>query len=282
MNHSSGKWLVLLAVLGACSRSRPAPSEIHVTRAADVPIPSAGPWSFSHSAGTRSYRISRLASVEGIADSVARREVVTNFTHETLRLDTADSRLSFTAVVDTFAVTTQGVVGPAQTVELPIELSGTVGTAGVQLESAPRGHCNAARATAATDLYNLLAPFPPRLSRGMTWSDSITVSGCQAGIPTTTTTRRVFSVTGEVRHESQPRLLLTRTDTTSYRGEGAYNQHRMIVSGTGTGSALYYLDTMSGEISHLVTAQASDMRVTSSGRVHTFSQSVNQEFVRVR
>jgi hypothetical protein len=283
VNRPSGKWLVLLAVLaGGCSRSRPAPSEIHATRAGDVPIPSAGPWNFSHSAGTRSYRISRLASVQGIADSAARREVVTNFTHETLTFDTADSRLRFTAVVDTFAVTTQGVVGPAQTVALPIELNGTVSSAGTQIEPATSGPCNAARATAVTDLYNLIAPFPPRLTRGTTWRDSITVSGCQAGIPTTTTTRRVFSVTGEVRHAGQPRLLLTRTDTATYRGEGAYNQHRMIVAGTGTGTALYYLDTTTGEVSHLVTAQTSDMRVTSSGRVHTFNQSVNQEFVRVR
>lgn len=283
MNFPAGKWIVPLALIaGACSRSRPAPSEIHATRAADVPIASTGPWSFSHSTGTRAYRISRMASVQGIADSAARREVVTNFTHQILTLDTTDTGLSFTAVVDTFAVTTQGIVGPAQTVELPIELAGTISPAGIRIEIPARDRCNAARATAATDLYNLLAPFPTRLVKGTTWRDSITVSGCQAGIPTTTTTRRFFTVSGEVSHLGQPRLLLTRADTAVYRGDGAYNQHRMLVEGTGTGSALYYLDTRTGEVAHLVTAQNSGMRVTSSGRVHAFTQNVNQEFVRVR
>jgi len=283
VNRLSGILLVSLAVLaGACSRSRPSPSDIHATRAADVPIPSTGPWSFAHSPGTRAYRISRMASVEGTADSAARREVVTNFTHQTLTLDATDGGLSFTAVIDTFAVTTQGAVGPAQTVELPIELAGTVIPAGIRIATPTKYPCSAARATAATDLYNLLAPLPARLTRGMTWRDSITVSGCQAGIPTTTITKRIFTVSGEVSHSGQPRLLLTRTDTAVYRGDGAYNQHRMLVEGRGAGSALYYLDTATGAVAHLITAQTSGMNVTTSGRLHTFTQNVNQEFVRVR
>jgi hypothetical protein len=56
----------------------------------------------------------------------------------------------------------------------------------------------------------------------------------------------------------------------------------MELSGTGNGSALYYLDPASGEVAHLITAQSSQIRVTTSGRVHSFTQIANQEFVRVR
>lgn len=284
MNRSFGSWLgISLAILaGACARSRSAPPEIHAVRAADIPTLSAGPWAFSYSPGTRAYRITRMASIQGTADSASRREVVSSFTHQLLTLDTVGNQLSFTAVVDTFAVTTQGVVGPPQSVQLPIQLSGVLSPAGISLESSTNEDCNAPRATAATDLYNLLAPFPRRLTKGAVWRDSITVAACQAGIPTTTNIRRTFSVSGEVVHAGQPLLLLTRADTISSRGTGAYDQHHMLVEATGTGSALYYLDTRTREVIHLVTAQGSQIRVTTSGRVHSFAQSVNQEFVRVR
>jgi hypothetical protein len=116
----------------------------------------------------------------------------------------------------------------------------------------------------------------------MTWRDSISVEGCQARIPTTTRTRRVFKVEGEVIHNGQPRLMLTRMDTLVSRGSGAYDQHRMEMSGTGSGSGLYYLDRATGEVSHLITVQSSQIRVTTSGRMHAFSQITTQEFVRVR
>jgi hypothetical protein len=56
----------------------------------------------------------------------------------------------------------------------------------------------------------------------------------------------------------------------------------MKVEGTGAGTALYYLETASGEVSQLTTNQRTRITVTTSGRLHSFTQTMNQDFVRVR
>ena len=190
--------------------------------------------------------------------------------------------MSFQVVVDTFAVITQGSIVPAQIVELPIRLTGSLGMGGVRVENTPSESCEPIRATVASDIHNLLAPVPSQLSRGAVWRDSITTSGCQAGIPTTAVTRRTFTVAGEVNRSGQTFLLVQRVDSVSARGEGAYGQHRMTVEGSGVGTALHYLETASGEVSQLTTNQRIRITVTTSGRLHSFTQTTNQEFARVR
>jgi hypothetical protein len=277
---------VFLAVLStACVSSRPAtPRELPpVVRPTGNPTSSTGPWAFRHSPGTRAYRISRNASVDGSADSAAQREIISNLTHQILTLDdVGGGDLAFRLVVDTFAVITQGVVGPPQHITLPIELVGNVDASGLRLESAATDECNPVRATVTTDLYNLLPRFPSPLSTGTRWRDSVSAWGCHAGIPTTVVTRRAFSVGGEIEHLGRRLVLVQRIDSTTARGKGAYNQHRMEIESAGNGTATYYLDTGSGEVSQLTTSQRASIKVTTSGRVHTFTQVVNQDFVRVR
>lgn len=190
--------------------------------------------------------------------------------------------MTFRAVVDTFAVITQGSFEPAQIVELPIQLTGSLGMGGVRVENPASESCEPIRATVAADVHNLLAPMPSQLSRGAVWRDVITTSGCQAGIPTTAVTRRTFTVAGEVDHSGQRLLLVQRADSVDATGQGAYGQHRMNVAGNGVGTALYYLETSSGEVSQLTTNQRIRITVTTSGRLHSFTQTTNQEFVRVR
>ena len=254
------------------------------SRPAATPVPSSapGPWSFSPAVGTRAYRVSRNASIEGVTDSAVRREVVSNFTHEILTLEQAGEEMSFRVVIDTFAVITQGPIEPAQIAELPIQLTGSLGMGGVRVETPASDSCDPVRATVAADIHNLLAPAPSQLSRGAVWRDAITTTGCQAGIPTTATTRRTFTVAGEVAYCGRPHLLVQRVDSVNARGEGANGQHRMTVEGTGAGSALYYLETASGEVSRLTTNQRIRITVTTSGRLHSFTQTTNQEFVLVR
>ncbi|HEU4748763.1 MAG TPA: hypothetical protein VFS56_09705 [Gemmatimonadaceae bacterium] len=217
-----------------------------------------------------------------MTDSAVRREVVSNFTHEILTLEQAGEEMSFKAVVDTFAVITPGPIEPAQIVQLPVQLTGSLGTGGVRVESPPPDSCDAVRATVAADIHNLLAPMPSQLSRSAVWRDVITTSGCQAGIPTAAVTRRIFTVAGEVEHSGRLLLLVQRVDSVDARGEGAYGQHRMKVEGTGAGTALYYLETATGEVSQLTTNQRTRITVTTSGRLHSFTQTTSQDFVRVR
>jgi hypothetical protein len=283
VNRVSGKWpcIFLTVFAAACTASRSsAPRAPEGSRV--VPTSAAGPWAFAHSPGTRAYRISRTATVEGMADLVVRRETVRNLTHEVLTFEPIGEELGVRAAVDTFTSNTEGAVGPPQPVELPIHLAGALGPSAIRIESPPGSSCNAARTTIATDLHNLVVPFPAQLSKGATWRDAITVSGCQAGIPITTTTTRKFTVSGEVVYSGQPFVVVQRRDSLTARGEGAYNQHRMLVEGTGVGGALYYLDSESGEISWLTTSQSFRIKVTTSGRPHWFTQTASQEFARVR
>jgi hypothetical protein len=277
--------IVCLAILSsACAPSvRRPPAELPpLPRLPDTPTPSAGPWRFNHAAGTRAYRISRNASIEGTADSVSRREIVSNFTHETITLEPGEERTTFRAVVDSFAVLSEGLVGPPQQVVVPVELIGSIGNDGLRIEETSSGRCNAVTAIAVTDLHNLLTQFPSSLAKNTTWKDSVTTSGCYAGIQTTVATKRTFTVTGEIDFSGRRLLLIQRLDSISALGDGAYNQHRMKVESTGTGSARYYLDTGSGEVAQMTTSHLSRITVTTSGRMRSFTQTTNQDLVRVR
>lgn len=273
-------WISLVISASACAASRPSrPDAPDASRI--VPTSAVGPWTFSHSSGSKAYRISRTASVQDITDSSVRREVVSNFTHEVLTFEPAGEEIGFRAVVDTFTSTTEGSVGPPQLVELPLQLSGAVTPTGIRIEYPANTVCNAIRATVTTDLHNLITPFPVQLSKGARWRDSTAVTACQAGIPTTTTTSRIFTASGEVMHSGRSYILVQRADSIIAHGDGAYNQHRMLIEGAGVGSALYYLDIVSGEISRLTTSQSTQIRVTTSGRVHSFTQTANQDFLLV-
>ena len=285
LSRGNWVWIVLAVSTSACaSASRPEPGigrDYPRPAATPVPTSAAGPWSFSPATGTRAYRVSRNASVEGVTDSAVRREVVNNFTHEILTLEHAGEEMRFHAVVDTFAVMTQGPIEPAQIVELPIQLTGSLGMGGVRVENPASDSCDPVRATVAADIHNLLAPVPSQLARGAVWRDVITTSGCQAGIPTTAVTKRTFTVAGEVDHSGKSLLLVQRVDSVDARGEGANGQHRMTVQGAGVGTAQYYLETASGEVSLLTTNQRIRITVSTSGRLHSFTQTTNQDFVRV-
>jgi hypothetical protein len=285
LNRTSLRFLPVFFVLlsAACAPARRPPSELPpLPRLPDTPTPSAGPWTFAHAPGTRAYRISRNASVEGTADSASRREIISNFTFETITLEPGDQGMSFRAVVDSFAVLTEGLVGPPQEITLPIELTGSITPDGVHIADATDGGCNAVRATAVTDLLNLLTRFPASLAKNAAWRDSVSMLGCQAGIQTQIATRRTFTVTGEIDFSGRRLLLVQRLDSISALGEGAYKQHRMKVESRGTGVARYYLDTSSGEVFQMTTSHQSSIRVTTSGRVHSFTQTTNQDLVRVR
>lgn len=272
-----------MLVPAACAPARRPPNELPpLPRLPDTPTPSAGPWTFTHAPGTRAYRISRNASVEGTVDSASRREIISNFTHETITLEPGDQGTSFRAVVDSFAVLTEGLVGPPQEVTLPIEITGSLDAAGVHIQNTANGGCSAVRATAVTDLNNLLTPFPSPLSKNALWKDSVRTSGCYAGIQTIVETRRSFTVTGEINFSGRRLLLVQRLDSISALGDGAYNQHRMKVESTGTGTARYYLDTASGEVAQMTTSHLSQIRITTSGRARSFTQTTNQDLVRVR
>jgi len=190
-----------------------------------------------------------------------------------------DSAISFTATVDTFASTTQGLIGPVQQTQLPVEVSGTFADSGITIISTgTSSRCNPVSSAIVSDVHNLLTRFAVPLSRRSVWKDSSSTAGCQAAIPTTARTIRSYIVSGESVYEGQPVLVIERTDTIEAQGEGAQQQHPVKLNASGAGSAIYYLDTKSGRLVRLTTAQEMTLAIIASGKTHRFRQSSQQEF----
>lgn len=280
-------WYFLSSFAFACSgarSSRPvAPSPMPTSPASQptVPIaPTSGSWSFKYTPGTVTYRISRSAAIESSSpDSVRHREISTNTTHELLTLEPTDQVTNFTGVVDTFATTTQGLIGPTQPIQLPVQISGSLTDNTVTINNETGGEkCNAISSMLVTDLHNLLVAFPGQLSSGVSWKDSANVKGCQAGVPTSAHTTRSFVVSGEVSYEGRSVLLILRADTTRAQGEGGLQQHRVSIDAAGTGTALYYLDMAAGRIVHLTVDQVLNLGLTTPARQFQFKQDSKQDF----
>ena len=236
-------------------------------------------WTFNHTPGTAHYRISRSAAIETRPDSSSNREVTTNITYEVITLAPArDSGIDFTAAIDMFSTTTQGLIGPVQPIHVPVRLSGIFAGNNLTINIDSTDKCDPVNSALRSDLHSLLTQFPPRLSRGLFWQDSIVVSGCQAAIPTTSRTIRTYIVLGEAIYENQPVLLVQRADTIRGHGEGAQQQHRLTLDAEGTGNTVYYLDTKDGRIVRLTADQELNLTIGTSSKPYHFRQSSRQDF----
>jgi len=277
-------WIFLVSLLGGCSSTRTASPPLPTPTLPPPPIvtaPSASSWTFNHTAGTMRYQISRSAVIESQSDSANNREVSTNITHElvTLLPASGDSGISFTAVVDTFSTTTQGLIGPVQSVQLPVQVEGLFAASKLTVKTdSSTGKCNPISSALISDLHNLLTAFPAPLSQGQVWQDSVSTTGCQAVIPTTSQLIRSFVVSGEAIYEGEPVLLVQRSDSIQSHGEGAQQQHRLTLDASGTGKAVYYLDTKDGRVVRLTTEQELNLTITTSAKAHRFKQNSRQDF----
>jgi hypothetical protein len=278
--------LLVVCMLIGCTGTRttlPPASPIPVVPPPPVVVsPSASSWTFSYAPGTIRYRISRTAAIESRSDSGTSKEASTNVTQELITLTTApDSTIALSAVIDTFSTTTQGLIGPQQPAQLPVEVSGAFTTDSITFgidSSTSSGKCNPVRSALISDLHNLLTRFPTQLTSGLAWRDSVHSGGCQAAIPTTSRTARTFIVSGEAVYEGRPVVLIQRSDTIQAHGEGAQQQHPLKLDATGTGTAVYYLDTKDGRVVRLTTGQELVLTVTTSSKPYHFKQSSTQDF----
>jgi hypothetical protein len=287
MHRRSIRWHFLSYFLIGCTTStvppstQPAPSP---ALPSPISIPEAGgPWTFIYTPGPVSYKVSRSATIESQSDSGAHREISTNATYESLVLTEGGDTTHFMAVVDTFSTTTQGSIGVVQTVQLPIQLAGlfTADSLINTFDSATT-RCNPVGSALATDIRNLLVRFPPQLTRGSSWRDSVELNGCQGNIPTTAHTTRSYLVLGETSYQRSAVLMVQRTDTILAHGEGAQQQHRVVLDASGSGTAIYYLNLTDGQIMHLTTGQELNLTITASGKINLFRQSSKQDFNLVR
>jgi hypothetical protein len=189
----------------------------------------------------------------------------------------------FTASIDTSASTTQGTIGPVQSVHLPVQLSGSVIGDSLTLSTDSTSEkCNPVTSALSADLHNLLAGFPIQLSQASTWRDSLDVSTCQAMIPTTVHITRSYVIAGETTYQGLSVVVVQRRDSIQAHGEGAQQQHQVTLDAGGTGNATYYLNPQNGFILRLNTEQNLDLAITASGKIHRFRESSTQSFSSIR
>lgn len=285
--HERMRWLALTCLLIGCSSStRPLPPVSPVPTIPGEPgvvaPPSASVRTFNYMPGTRHYQVLRSAIIESSSDSGgAQRETSANTTNELLSLVTAgDSGASFTAVIDSFSTTSHGPIGPLPPLQLPVQVAGLFSRQGLTINSdiSGGGKCNPVLSTLVSDLRVLLTRFPTGLSPGSAWRDSVESSGCQAAIPTTSRMVSTYVVSGDANYEGRRVLMVQRSDTIQARGEGGQQQHSMMLEASGTGKALYYLNTEEGSVVRITAEQNLSLMITASGKTRQFRQSSRQDF----
>jgi hypothetical protein len=287
MRRTANSWYFLVYFAAACTSSTVPPAG-QPTPLPSLPTPvalppTAGSWTFNYAPGAISYQISRSAAIESQSDSGSHHEISTNSTHESVTLKPAGDTIHFTASVDTFSTTTQGAIGPAQVIQVPVQLSGTFVDDSLTLSTdSVAEKCNPVGSALSADLHNLLVRFPAQLSQGTRWRDSVELRACEGMIPTMARIIRSYVVSGETAYQGNSVLMVQRSDTIQAHGEGAQQQHSLILDAKGIGNAVYYVSPKDGRIVRITTGQDLDLVITVSGKVHRFKQSSKQEYSSVR
>jgi hypothetical protein len=277
-------YFLLLITTGCAPSAVPRPVQPTPLPSTPNPVPSAaGAWTINRSSGVIAYQISRSAAIESQSDSSPHREISTNRTHELVTLNMAGDTIHFTAIIDTSSSTTQGTIGPVQSIQLPVQLSGSVTGDSLTISTdSTTEKCNPVSSALSADLHNLLVGFPIRLSQASSWRDSLELSTCQGMIPTTVRIARSYVVSGETTYQGLPVVVVQRRDSIHGHGEGAQQQHRVTLDASGTGNAAYYLNPQNGFILRLNTEQNLDLTITTSGKIHRFTESSTQNYGSVR
>lgn len=238
-----------------------------------------GPWTFSYRSDTLRYQVSRSATIESQGDSAVHREMSTNGTHEIVSLAVTGDTVRYTAVVDSFSTASQGLVGPVQPVSLPIEVSGTVDSLGLNMDStATEDQCSPVRSSLESDVRNLLISLPVQLSPGSSWRDSSVTASCLGSVPAKAIIIRRFVVVGATIYANESAVTIQRTDSISGQGQGRQQQHQLSVEISGTGSATYYISAGRNRLVHLATSEDLSFIVRSVSRTDRLRESVKEEF----
>jgi hypothetical protein len=273
-----------LIATGCAPSALPRPSQPTPLPSTPNPAQSAASaWTINRSSGAISYQILRSAAIESQSDSNPHREISTNTAHELITLTMVGDTIHFTALIDTSSSTTQGTIGPVQSVQLPVQLSGSaIGDSLTIAADSATEKCNPISSTLSADIHNLLPGFPTQLSQGSSWRDSLELTTCQGMIPAAVHIARSYAVAGETAYQGLPVVVVQRRDSIRAHGEGSQQQHRVTLDASGTGTATYYLNPQNGFVLRLNTEQNLDLAITASGKTHRFRQISTQSFGSVR
>jgi hypothetical protein len=278
--------LVLIIGCSRPTRTGPVPQVPVPVIPAPVPgVQAPQSWSFNYQAGIAAYQIVRNATIESITDSLSPGVIdsSSNTAHEVLSLERIGDTTQFTLALDTFATTIPGRAGAPQPTELPVQIKGwmTRDSLIVAADSAS-SQCNPIKSAAESDLHTLVVQLPVILTPGLTWQDSVDMVGCQSLIPTAIHISRFFRVIGETPSGGAGIVVVERSDSIRAHGEGAQQQHRVVLDATGDGTTLYYLSTSDGRLVRANTDQRLNIGVVTSENAGHFRQTLKQEIALIR
>jgi hypothetical protein len=262
----------LVCVTMACAR--PAPRANPAARpdapAAAVVTPDRleAPWQISAATAGITQRLRIVSELESTIDTVLRRD------SSVLELGLAWSRLAGTAPERISGLVTSVRLGISDSllatpvgVLMPLPFSATRGVAGGAELSAPDLASCAVTAALVAPLREALIFPPKRLTPGLLWTDSSTVSVCRDSIPLTVATQRQYRVLSAQAEGSDVVVLLERRTRMQMQGRGTQFGEPIEISAEGEGSTSLVLRLAGAYVLRANGAQ--ELRMTMRGRRRT-------------
>ncbi len=273
----------LLLVEAAC-RSGAVPNQVLTKPAPPSATASApktdGPWAFRPSAQRQNFVIDQAAVIAIRLDSATRADTIS--THIEVGFITAAGTTSGNVVA--FLVQGAGRAAAAPTgLAVPFPFRAEYSASGQQLGFAsPRDAtpCSSLALAAAQSLRDLWFKTPDTLRIGTVWSDSSSYVVCRDGIPLRATTRRTFRVSGSSDRDGRIVFTVSRISRSTLEGTGAQFGEGVGVSGAGSGTLDYELDTTSGAIVSAKGTATLDLTLRSRVRTQVVRQTVEIRIAR--
>ena len=263
--------------------SVPGPDPGTVTSPASSTASARRSWTITPGTQPRGYLSTATVTLELISDTATVRDSFTQRARFTLLTASASGSTSFLGSINSLATDAGNRVGPVELLPtFPVTFTGHITDRTVILD-ALNGQarqstieCSDPALSALNVIHRNIIILPAQLIQGMTWKDSTSINGCNGTIPITTISIRAYSVIGEAESEGRPAILVNRTEKFLSTGEGSQNQHRILITTEGTGTAKIYLDRASGLLLDSEGEQRADITLK-GGRLQRFSQTVREK-----
>lgn len=281
--------LFLLTGMTACSRVTVPPDP------GTIPVPGPQPvlksektWLISPISDRLSYRSTIVTRLVLKTDSILERDSITTTTEYSASFIQNSEFVTVSGVLEAATLESGTRVGPASLPRLPFPFSGRLTNGGLTLESAGQlassavPDCSNPALAIITGLQRNLIAIPRSLSSGVPWVDSSTVQGCSGSILITLTAIRTYLPVGETAYMGSPALVLERTERIIVSGEGSQNQHRITLSGRGTGGGHVHVDRSTGALLSSESTHSSQITIGTSGQFREFIQIIQERTTRIR
>lgn len=261
----------LVCITMACARpaTRANPARPEPTAPAAVtPDRLDPPWEIRAATGGITQRLRIASELESIVDTVLRRDSTV------LELGLSWSRLAGTASDRISGLVTSVRLGVSDSlletpagVLVPLPFSATRGvTGGAELSAPDLTSCAMTAALVAPLREALIFP-PRRLTPGLLWTDSTTVSVCRDSIPLTVATQRQYRVLSAQAEGADVVVLLERRTRVQMEGRGTQFGEPIEISAEGEGSTSLVLRLAGAYVLRANGAQ--ELRMTMRGRRRT-------------